>query len=137
MSNALAPDAHTSTSRPLEQQHERRQRRSHDPLVALHYHLAESRKRDALSAIVVADGQGIVVGGAGAWPICEEMAAYAPMLSAGSDGQLDGRARELAEHVWVRSFRAGGDEVLLCGRGPRASADRVQSVIDGVARILA
>jgi hypothetical protein len=111
--------------------------RSSDPLVALHYHLSEAKRRDALCAIVVADGQGIVVGGAGSWPICEELAAYAPLLWLTAANELTGRAQELAQDCWVQPFIAGGDEILLCARGARASSENVRHAIEGVTRILA
>ena len=48
-------------------QSERRRRRSPDPLVALHYQLSSVRKDGALDTVVVADGSGVVVAGAGSW----------------------------------------------------------------------
>ena len=60
---------------------DRRKQRSTDPLVALHYQLAQSKLRSAAEAIVLADGAGVVVAGAGSWVICEELAAYAPLFS--------------------------------------------------------
>ena len=60
---------------------DRRQRRSVDPLIALHYHLAQARTQSSLDAIVVADASGVVVAGAGSWAACEELAAYAPLLA--------------------------------------------------------
>ena len=63
---------------------DRRRRRSADPLVALHYQLSVTRSRGELDAIVVADASGVVVAGAGSWPVCEELAAYAPLLAEGS-----------------------------------------------------
>ena len=62
---------------------DRRRRRSSDPLVALHYQLSSARTRGDLDAIVVADPSGVVVAGAGSWPLCEELAAYAPLLAEG------------------------------------------------------
>jgi hypothetical protein len=116
---------------------ERRVRRSSDPLVALHYHLSETRRREALAVIVVADHQGMVLGGAGSWPICEELAAYAPLLSGPRHTPLDGRAQEVLDDAWVAPFFAGGDEMLLCGLGPSQSPERLRFAMDGVARILA
>src|SRR5258706_11528759 len=60
---------------------DRRRKRSTDPLVALHYQLAHARHDGQLEAIVVADTSGVVVAGAGSWAVCEELAAYAPLLA--------------------------------------------------------
>src|ERR1019366_6378322 len=62
---------------------DRRRKRSDDPLVALHYQLAQARQEGRLEAIVIADDAGVVVAGAGAWAVCEELAAYAPLLAQG------------------------------------------------------
>ena len=69
---------------------ERRKQRSTDPLVALHYQLAQSKTRSSVEAIVLADPSGVVVAGAGSWVVCEELAAYAPLFS---QGQGAGQSR--------------------------------------------
>jgi hypothetical protein len=102
---------------------ERRRRRSSDPLVALHYQLSTSRTRAELDAIVVADASGVVVAGAGSWPVCEELAAYAPLLAEGSWGimtdQVSSRVESLRHEVEVRALSVAGQEVLLCARRQR------------------
>src|SRR5215472_4561954 len=85
---------------------DRRRKRSRDPLVALHYQLAHARSEGRLEAIVVADDSGVVVAGAGAWAVCEELAAYAPLLVQGvwkEPGLVGGASRvaELGAHVDV------------------------------------
>lgn len=102
---------------------DRRRRRSADPLVALHYQLSETRSRGELDAIVVADASGVVVAGAGSWPVCEELAAYAPLLADGTWGSMTdsvtSRVETLRRDVEVRSLSVGGQEVLLCARRQR------------------
>ncbi|HVY47147.1 MAG TPA: hypothetical protein VHB21_14770, partial [Minicystis sp.] len=66
---------------------ERRRRRSHDPVTALHYQLAFTRSEAGLDAVVLVDESGCLVAGAGAWPACEELAAYAPLLARPADVQ--------------------------------------------------
>jgi hypothetical protein len=104
---------------------DRRRRRSADPLVALHYQLTETRSRAELDAIVVADASGVVVAGAGSWPVCEELAAYAPLLADGSwatmTDSVSSRVDTLRRDVEVRSLNVGGQEVLLCARRVRRS----------------
>jgi len=110
---------------------ERRTRRSHDPLVALHYQLSETRRRGALDTVVVADGSGVVVAGAGSWAACEELAAFAPLI-------LDGSVRGF-DRVTVRSVKVGGDRVLLCARGADTAQAREHAIshaAQGISRIL-
>jgi hypothetical protein len=114
---------------------ERRRRRSSDPLVALHYQLSSARAQGDLDAIVVADPSGVVVAGAGSWPICEELAAYAPLLAdgdwAGMSTQVSSRVEALRREVNVRLVSVGGQDVLLCARQKRRSetSDSFESVI--------
>lgn len=128
---------------------DRRRRRSSDPLVALHYQLAEARSRGDLDAIVVADPSGVVVAGAGSWPVCEELAAYAPLLAEGAwasmTSQVSSRVETLRGEVDVRAVNVGGMEVLLCARQKKKTeAIEVQAVASrdlenaarGVSRIL-
>lgn len=128
---------------------DRRQRRSADPLVALHYQLSSTRARGELDAIVVADPSGVVVAGAGSWPVCEELAAYAPLLAEGAWGSMTGevssRVDSLRRDAFVRSVLVGGQEVLLCARQKRRSeavelGEATQRELDhaaaGITRIL-
>jgi hypothetical protein len=133
---------------------ERRQKRSNDPLVALHHQLTQARRDGGLEAIVVADDAGLVVAGVGAWAICEELAAYAPILvRAGS--AVGGAAQDATDgeapvarpnrhcgrwaEVVVRPVEVEGQTVLLCARVAGDEAARgaaLDAAADGVARIL-
>jgi len=124
---------------------ERRRRRSEDPLVALHYQLSSTRARGELDAIVVADSSGVVVAGAGSWPVCEELAAYAPLLAEGSWASMSqtvsSRVAALEKEVEVRSLSVGGQEVLLCarrhkGHGEDAVKRDLDQAASGISRIL-
>ncbi len=141
---------------------DRRRKRSRDPLVALHYQLAQARHEASLDAIVVADDAGLVVAGAGAWAVCEELAAYAPLLAQGvrNEPGLAGSSRiaelsslgggALGAKVDVQEVEVDGQTVLLCARAgsagaalaarseARASArrDAMQRAAQGIARIL-
>jgi hypothetical protein len=134
-------------------QEERRQRRSDDPLIALHYQLAQARSQGALDAIVVADTAGVVVAGAGPWAACEELAAYAPILASarfgadvGEDGHDEGsRVEVLRGKTAVSRVEVDGGlgEVLFCAHGGRAGARAgaglertLAEAMRGVARIL-
>jgi hypothetical protein len=119
---------------------ERRHKRSNDPLIALHYQLAHARSEGRLEAIVVADGSGVVVAGAGAWATCEELAAYAPLLAQGqwTEPGLDDTSRvaELRGQVDVQPVDVDGQTVLLCIRGGSRRGDAMDRAAEGVARIL-
>lgn len=129
---------------------ERRRKRSDDPLVALHYQLSHARSEGRLDAIVVADDSGVVVAGAGAWAVCEELAAYAPLLAQGvwsEPGAVrPSRMSELRTEVDVQPVDVEGQTVLVCargskqeGRGGRGDPFRLlalEQAARGVARIL-
>jgi hypothetical protein len=125
----------------MTQPEDRRRKRSNDPLVALHYQLAHARNEGRLDAIVVADGSGVVVAGAGAWAVCEELAAYAPLLAQGvwtEPGAVGGTSRvaELRAQVDVQPVDVEGQTVLICARGGEMRATAVDRAAPGVARIL-
>lgn len=122
---------------------ERRRRRSSDPLVALHYQLSSARTAGDLDAIVVADPSGVVIAGAGSWPVCEELAAYSPLLADGEWSSLSttvsSRVEALRREVDVRTVSIGGQDVLLCTRQKRrdpAMDQYVDQAARGVTRIL-
>jgi hypothetical protein len=119
---------------------DRRRRRSADPLVALHHQLASSRQEDSLEAIVVAEGSGVVVAAAGAWAVCEELAAYAPLLAGGvwtePGFEADSRIAELRTRVDVLPVDVDGQTVLLCALGRSLRGRATQKAADAVVRIL-
>src|SRR5580698_8937819 len=117
---------------------ERRRTRSSDPLVALHYQLAFSRREGGLDLVVVADDSGVVVAASGGWAACEELAAYAPLLARvdPDEPKPTGRLAEIGIHSDVQAIDVDGQTVLLCARGARAKTGAMRRVADGVARIL-
>lgn len=119
---------------------DRRRRRSADPLVALHYQLSYTRTEASLETVVLADGSGVVVAGAGSWAACEELAAYAPLLLQGTTPE-QGRIAELRQRVTVHAVEIGGEEVLLCAMASSSSdelrRDALGRAAVGVSRILA
>lgn len=121
---------------------DRRRKRSADPLVALHYALTHARSEGNLDAIVVADDAGVVVAGAGSWAVCEELAAYAPLLAQGvwsepgASSSRSSRMHELRTQVDVQPVDVDGQTVLLCARGGMLRQMAVERAAEGVARIL-
>jgi hypothetical protein len=120
--------------------HERRKRRSDDPLIALHYQLAEARAAGLLDAIVVADAAGLMVAGAGSWPACEELAAYAPLLHRQpGDGALSSTARIdlVGRHASVARLSLDDQrDMLVCARGGRAEADRAVALAGAASAVV-
>jgi hypothetical protein len=92
---------------------ERRQRRSDDLMTALHYQLAFARHEGEFDALILTDDTGVLVAGAGAWPTCEMLAAYAPLAARKSPGT----PKDVTDGLEIRSLSIDGSEVLLCGRG--------------------
>lgn len=109
---------------------DRRKRRSNDPLIALHHHLAETRRKASATAVVLADMQGVVVAGAGAWPVCEELAAYAHATT----------TEERFADISVSSFEFEGQALILAVRSANKaseSQDLFDPSVRGIRRILA
>jgi hypothetical protein len=125
---------------------ERRRRRSDDPITALHYQLAHTRGAALLSAVVLVDDAGCLVAGAGAWPLCEELAAFAPLLAdrrAVGNAVVGTRLAAIEPEVFVRSLCLDGASALLCGRGgadgagdASVSAELIAQAAAGCRRIL-
>src|SRR4029079_10271832 len=104
--------------------HERRRRRSEDPITALHYQRSLARAEAALEALVLVDDSGCLVAGAGAWPLCEELAAYAPLLaypSAIQNDSVGSRLAAMARETEIRTMLIDGVEAMICGRGRSAT----------------
>lgn len=119
---------------------DRRRRRSDDPITALHYQLSHVRAESSLDAVVLVDDTGCLVAGAGAWPACEELAAYAPLLAnrdAVGSAAVGSRIASLTPEVEVHTLSLGGAEAVLCGRGGDASrAASIARAAAGCRRIL-
>lgn len=114
---------------------ERRTKRSQDPLVALHYQLASVREETRCDVVVLAERGGFVVAGAGSWPACEELAAFAPLLAAEPDGASP-RVLALRAEVELVPVRVDGEEMFLLARGGAERRASVERAAEGVARIL-
>jgi len=98
---------------------------------------------------VVADASGVVVAGAGSWPVCEELAAYAPLLAEGSwasmTDSVTSRVDSLRRDVEVRSLMIGGPggpplrpppEAWRRKRGRRRRRGAFDQAAAGISRIL-
>ena len=122
-------------SEPVKLAAERRVARSTDALVALSRLLDGSRRAGGLDAIVVADPTGCLVAGAGAFRVCEELAAQAPLAA---NDVVPTRLDVLSRRTDVRRLSIDGIEVLLCGHGADAGdrSTALEHAAAGCARIL-
>ena len=125
----------------MRQQVERRKRRSSDPIIALHHQLAAVRADASFDAMVLADDAGCVMAGAGAWPACEELAAYAPFFVGGTlccNEQVASEATEMVADVHYQPASVDGLGVVLCAKGQRGKevAHQMSRALSGCERIL-
>jgi hypothetical protein len=114
---------------------ERRQARSENTLVALTRLLEGARRAAELEAIAVGDELGLLVAGAGAAELCDELAAVAPLNLAAND-TVPTRLDILSRRTEVRRLAVDGFEILISGRGGDLSLG-LSRAADGCARILA
>jgi hypothetical protein len=129
---ARGREAHNRRMSPNDQ--DRRKQRSTDPLVALHYQLAQTKSHSSVDAIVLADASGVVVAGAGSWVVCEELAAYAPLFE---HDDVPARVATLRAECEVRPMMANGQPMLLCAMGKSSARTKAaEHASQGVARIL-
>ena len=116
-------------------QEERRQARSENTQVALTRLLESVRQSAALEALALGDDLGLLMAGAGAAELCDELAAVAPLFgtAAGTCSATDlvllGRGTE------VRRLAVEGSELFLAGRGAEIGL-ALSRVAIGCARIL-
>jgi hypothetical protein len=106
-------------------------------MTALHYQLAHARHDGQFDALVLADTSGCVVAGAGAWPTCELLAAYAPLLAHRPESGPPPGEPEVGDDVQIRALVIDGSEVLLCARGGGSqSLSSITRAASGCRRIL-
>ena len=115
---------------------DRRLRRSHDASLALRYQLEAIRAVAASEAVLLADDTGMCLASSGERALCEELAAWLPLL-----GSLDllGRGHEveaLGRPIGIRRMQLEQTRLYVCAVG-RASEDPLERCASGVARILA
>jgi hypothetical protein len=90
--------------------------------------------------VVLVDETGCLVAGAGAWPICEELAAYAPLLAnpaAIESASVGSRILRMKSEIEVLSVAFDGGRALLCVRGGGAGRQSsIAQAAEGCRRIL-
>lgn len=114
---------------------ERRRRRSQDLCTALRYQLDACREAAALEAVVVTDDSGVCVASSGPRHLCEEIAAWVPLLAREGTRQTE----VLGRAIWLGPVLTPLGLLLLCGAGeePDRAEPALEGSAAGVARILA
>jgi hypothetical protein len=90
-----------------------------DPIDELLAALERARSLGDLEALSLGDSQGLLVAGAGAFWLCEELAAHAPYLTEPTQPANDviPNSLEALERTRVVRIDIDGVELLICGRG--------------------
>ena len=117
---------------------ERRRHRTESALEALNRLAEASRRRAGVEAVTVSDGAGLLLAGAGAHRLCEELAAYAPLMAHGADNDTVPSALDCFEgRTRLRRFAIDGFEIVVtfCGAKDDAEAE-LDAVSAGCTRIL-
>lgn len=115
---------------------ERRGRRSADRRRALHYQLEHTKEKGKLEALVVVDDDGLVLAAAGDRSVCEELGAYAPLLSRSPLGM---RLPPLLRggEVAIRHLELEGQPLMIAALGGGVARDALLTHSgQGVRRIL-
>lgn len=84
--------------------------------------LEEARRSSGVSEVVLADGQGLLIAGAGRYASCEALAAWAPLSSV---------------HGRVASTELWGQRLHLCTSHPSALAPRAEGLLEALRFTLA
>lgn len=112
---------------------DRRQSRSEDTQVALTRFLEAARHAAAVEALALGDELGLLVAGAGAAEVCDELAAVAPLF--GDRAGRSTRVQALGRDTEVRRLAIEGFDMYVSGRGGDLQA-ALEPVAAGCARIL-
>jgi hypothetical protein len=120
---------------------DRRVRRSDRVDEALSYQLDACTERAGLDAMLLADGDGLLVAvSKSSASDSEEIAAILPLLARGHDftGNLVGHSGATCMEVAVSSFKAAASDLFLCALGgnDEMAFSQMELAKEGVGRIL-
>ncbi len=116
-------------------QQDRRQARSDNTQVALTRLLEAARRSAELEALALGDELGLLMAGAGAAELCDELAAFAPLFGCAANTELPRNVGALGRGTEVRRLAVDGCELFVCGRGQNLDA-ALAHALAGCARIL-
>jgi hypothetical protein len=117
---------------------ERRRDRTEDTLAALTRLLEAARRRSGLEALSVADSSGLLLAGAGPARLCEELAAWAPLVARPADNDTAPTCIDALERrTGRRRLSVNGIEVVVTTAGDFAPASgELDALAAGLRRIL-
>ena len=117
---------------------ERRHDRTTEALNALVRLLEAARKRSGLEALAVAEHAGVLLAGAGPARLCDEMAAWAPLVEAPvANDAVPTRLDVFERRALVQRLAVDGVEIVVCGVGDAEKTRReLDTVAAGCTRIL-
>jgi len=113
---------------------DRRQARSENTQVALTRLLEAARRTAAFEALALGDELGLLVAGAGAAELCDELAAVAPLFGSPSTA-LPTHFDVLGRGTEVRRLAVDGCQMFISGRGAGLDS-ALGSIASGCQRIL-
>jgi hypothetical protein len=124
---------------PFDPDADRRLDRTCDALGALTKLVEASRRRAGLTAVAVSDAMGLLLAGAGAHRLCEELAAWAPLVARHADNDTVPTSLDAFEgRTRLRRLAIDGFEIVVSFCGPNSgSSAELEAVTAGCARILA
>lgn len=117
---------------------DRRVHRTEDALEALTRLVEASRRRSGAQAVAVADRLGLLLAGAGAHRLCEELAAWAPLMVQRADNDVvPGFLDSFEGRTSLRRLSVDGIQIVVSLSGSSAdSKDELDAVSAGCSRIL-
>lgn len=127
-----------SDARPRDPRDDRRRNRTSSAIEALTRLVEASRRRAGLDAVTVSDRGGFLLAGAGAHRLCEELAAWAPIIAHAADNDTIPTSLDSFEsRTRLRRLAVDGIEIVvtLCGPGA-AESPELDAVSAGCERIL-
>jgi hypothetical protein len=123
---------------PRDAREERRRNRTESALEALTRLVEASRHRAGLDAVAVSDPNGLLLAGAGAARLCDELAAWAPVVARGADNDTIPTSLDSFEgRMRSRRLSVDGIQIVVTFCGARADEPaELDAVSAGCARIL-
>jgi len=124
------------TPSPLE---DRRRDRTSETLQALSRLLEAARRRSGLEALALTDRSGLLLSGSGPARLCDELAAWAPLVGKSPDNDtVPSSLDALERRTGRRRVALDGIEIIVTSLGDGAGTDReIDAVSAGLRRILA
>ena len=123
---------------PSDPREDRRRNRTEDALEALTRLVEASRRRTGVEAVAVSDPNGMLLAGAGAARLCEELAAWAPVVAHGADNDTIPTSLDSFEgRMRSRRLTVDGIQIVVTFCGSRADEPaELEAVSAGCTRIL-